>query len=62
MRKALNILQSTSMAFETVDATSVYVCTATPLPQDIENMVSWMLTETIDQAYTRESGRWRGIF
>lgn len=53
MRKALNILQSTSMAFPVVDATSVYVCTATPLPEDIEAMVSWMLTESIVEAYTR---------
>jgi replication factor C subunit 3/5 len=62
MRKALNILQSTSMAFEKVDASSVYVCTATPLPKDIENMVSWMLTETIEQAFYRASrgrARWK---
>lgn len=53
MRKALNILQSTSMAFDVIDDTSVYVCTATPLPKNIESIVSWMLTEDIAQAYDR---------
>lgn len=54
MRKALNILQSTSMAFDEVSADNVYICTATPLPADIESCVRWMLSLDIASAYDRE--------
>eukprot|EP00045_Choanoeca_perplexa_P008949 m.84492 g.84492 ORF g.84492 m.84492 type:complete len:292 (+) comp14688_c0_seq3:102-977(+) len=51
MRKALNILQSTSMAFDTLDARSVYTCTATPQPEDIQSIMSWMLEKSIAESY-----------
>lgn len=51
MRKALNILQSTSMAFETVNEENVYTCTGQPLRSDIANMVEWMLNEDFNTVY-----------
>eukprot|EP00039_Didymoeca_costata_P012256 m.175606 g.175606 ORF g.175606 m.175606 type:complete len:337 (-) comp15432_c1_seq2:1439-2449(-) len=51
MRKALNILQSTSMAHKTVDQDSVYSCTGHPLPSDIEKIVFWLLNEPIKTVY-----------
>ncbi|KJE89505.1 replication factor C 5 [Capsaspora owczarzaki ATCC 30864] len=50
MRKVLNILQSTAMAFDTVDETSVYTCTGFPLPADIETIVQWLLNEPFTSA------------
>ncbi|XP_067033880.1 replication factor C subunit 5-like [Acropora muricata] len=51
MRKALNILQSTAMAFETVNEENVYTCTGQPLRSDIANMVEWMLNEDFNTVY-----------
>ena len=45
MRKALNILQSTSMSHVVVDADSIYTCTGHPVDGDIANIASWLLTE-----------------
>jgi replication factor C subunit 3/5 len=52
MRKALNMLQSTSMGFPTVDTRAVYLCTGRPLPDDIAGIVQWMLTLPFTEAYT----------
>lgn len=46
MRKALNILQSTSMAFPTVSAEAVYACTGQPQEADIQAVVSCMLNKS----------------
>ncbi|XP_070206078.1 replication factor C subunit 5-like isoform X2 [Littorina saxatilis] len=51
MRRALNILQSTSMAYDLVDEDSVYNCVGHPLRQDIENIVNWLLNESFCKAY-----------
>lgn len=51
MRRALNILQSTAMAYSTVDENSVYSCTGQPLPADIANIVHWMLNDSFSTAY-----------
>eukprot|EP00043_Microstomoeca_roanoka_P022148 m.256084 g.256084 ORF g.256084 m.256084 type:complete len:328 (-) comp20892_c0_seq1:95-1078(-) len=51
MRKALNILQSTSMAFNKVEEEGVYLCTGTPLPADIESIVETMLNESFKMAF-----------
>jgi len=51
MRKALNILQSTAMAFDTVNEVNVYTCTGQPLRSDIANIVEWMLNEDFSTAY-----------
>eukprot|EP00049_Salpingoeca_infusionum_P002717 m.59125 g.59125 ORF g.59125 m.59125 type:complete len:350 (-) comp11750_c0_seq3:1757-2806(-) len=56
MRKALNVLQSTSMASDIVSATNVYICTGTPLPEDIEAIMSKMVTESFTDAFRFVSG------
>ena len=51
MRRALNILQSTSMAHDEVNEHTVYLCTGQPLPSDIAQIVKWMLNENFSIAY-----------
>lgn len=51
MRRALNILQSTSMAYDEVNEDNVYTCVGHPLRRDIENIVNWLLNETFVSAY-----------
>jgi replication factor C subunit 3/5 len=51
MRRALNILQSTAVAFEEVNERNVYLCTGQPLPTDIAKIVEWMLNEDFSTAY-----------
>ncbi|XP_019853403.1 PREDICTED: replication factor C subunit 5-like [Amphimedon queenslandica] len=53
MRRSLNILQSTSMAYDTVDQRTVYLCTGQPLPEDIKQIVEWMLGEDFMTAYQK---------
>ncbi|NWI19544.1 RFC5 factor, partial [Crypturellus soui] len=55
MRRALNILQSTSMAFGTVTEESVYTCTGHPLKCDIANILDWMLNQDFSTAYRKIS-------
>ncbi|XP_070573346.1 replication factor C subunit 5-like isoform X1 [Ptychodera flava] len=51
MRKALNILQSTSMAYDVVSEDNVYTCVGHPLKSDIANIVGWMLNDNFSTAY-----------
>ncbi|XP_002739068.2 replication factor C subunit 5-like [Saccoglossus kowalevskii] len=51
MRKSLNILQSTSMAYDVVNEVNVYTCVGHPLKEDISNIVNWMLNEDFTTAY-----------
>lgn len=51
MRKALNILQSTSMAYKEVTEDNVYTCVGHPLKNDISNIVKWLLNEDFSSAY-----------
>jgi replication factor C subunit 3/5 len=51
MRRALNIMQSTSMAHEEVNEETVYMCTGNPLPSDIALIVEWMLNEKFSTAF-----------
>ena len=44
MRKCLNIMQSTSMAFTSIDDTSVYNSTGCPQPTVIDTMIQNLLT------------------
>jgi replication factor C subunit 3/5 len=64
MRKILNILQSTALAFSNpgganVDSTVTltpehfYLCTGSPLPADIETIVTWMLTIDMTAAFRK---------
>jgi len=51
MRKVLNILQSTHMAFNgRVTEDHVYTCVGHPLRSDIENIVTWMLNVSFAEA------------
>lgn len=45
MRKVLNILQSTNMAYDKVTEDNVYTCVGHPLRADITNIINWMLNE-----------------
>lgn len=51
MRRSLNILQSTSMAYDVVNELNVYLCTGQPLRTDIESIVDWMLNKDFTTAY-----------
>ncbi|NXY55379.1 RFC5 factor, partial [Callaeas wilsoni] len=53
MRRALNILQSTSMAFGKVTEENVYTCTGHPLKSDISNILDWMLNQDFSTAYRK---------
>jgi replication factor C subunit 3/5 len=53
MRRVLNILQSTSMAFDKVTEETVYTCVGHPLRSDIANIISWMLNEDFTAAYSK---------
>eukprot|EP00742_Colponemidia_sp_Colp-10_P008278 GILJ01008952.1.p1 GENE.GILJ01008952.1~~GILJ01008952.1.p1 ORF type:complete len:334 (+),score=52.34 GILJ01008952.1:35-1036(+) len=50
MRKVLNIMQSTSMAFDEMTEEAVYLCTGNPLPIHIEQIVSWLMNERFSVA------------
>ena len=56
MRRALNILQSTSMAHDEVNEGTVYLCTGQPLPSDIAQIVDWMLNQDFSTAYSSKCG------
>ncbi|XP_060079702.1 replication factor C subunit 5-like isoform X1 [Ylistrum balloti] len=51
MRRALNILQCTHMAYDSVSEDNVYTCVGHPLRRDIENIVNWVLNEGFTIAY-----------
>ncbi|XP_005993364.1 replication factor C subunit 5 [Latimeria chalumnae] len=51
MRRALNILQSTHMAYGKVTEDTVYTCTGHPLKSDISNILDWMLNQDFTTAY-----------
>lgn len=67
MRRVLNILQSTALAYTiSIDPTTTvgndsitltedhfYLCTGAPLPADIESIVKWMLTLDITSAFNK---------
>jgi len=50
MRKVLNTLQATVMAYGTVSEESVYATTATPLPQDVRALLDALLNEELAAA------------
>jgi len=58
MRKVLNILQSTALANLNENTTVLtvdhfYACTGSPLPEDIETIVKWMLTLDLTSAFQK---------
>ncbi|CAG9768435.1 unnamed protein product [Ceutorhynchus assimilis] len=50
MRKVLNVLQSTWLAYKNVTEDTVYTCVGHPLRIDIENIVKWLLNEDMKTA------------
>ncbi|KAM4616098.1 replication factor C subunit 5 [Polymixia lowei] len=53
MRRSLNILQSTSMAYGKVTEDTVYTCTGHPLRSDIANILDWSLNKDFNTAYNQ---------
>ncbi|KAI4500964.1 hypothetical protein M0802_003767 [Mischocyttarus mexicanus] len=53
MRKVLNILQSTWLAFGSVTEETVYSCVGHPLPIDIKNIANWLLNESYELSYCK---------
>lgn len=51
MRKVLNVLQSTWLAFKDVTEDNVYTCVGHPLKTDIENIVKWLLNNDFQTTY-----------
>ncbi|KAJ3603741.1 hypothetical protein NHX12_028482 [Muraenolepis orangiensis] len=51
MRRSLNILQSTNMAYGKVTEDTVYTCTGHPLRSDIANILDWSLNMDFTEAY-----------
>ena len=57
MRRALNILQSCTSAFDVVTSDNVHATTGAPLPTDVEDMVKWLLNEPFATAFHRTAAR-----
>ncbi|KAK9167487.1 hypothetical protein Scep_002678 [Stephania cephalantha] len=55
MRKALNILQSTHMAFPHITEEAVYLCSGNPMPKDIEQISYWLLNESFATGFSKIS-------
>ncbi|KRX64799.1 Replication factor C subunit 5 [Trichinella sp. T9] len=53
MRRALNILQSTAMAFDMVNMENVYACVGKPKPDDIRAIVEWLFNKDFSETYKR---------
>ncbi|KRZ28477.1 Replication factor C subunit 5 [Trichinella pseudospiralis] len=53
MRRALNILQSTTMAFDLVNMENVYACVGKPKPDDIKAIVEWLFNKDFSETYKR---------
>jgi len=53
MRRVLNILQATWIAFGRVDEQNVYSCIGHPLTADITSAVNWLLNEDVRTAHRK---------
>lgn len=63
MRRVLNVLQATSLGFDTVDEASVYACTGDPSPKDIRLITQALLTSSVSDSFglIRELQASRGL-
>jgi replication factor C subunit 3/5 len=52
MRRTLNILQSSHMAFDELDARAVYATTGAPMPEDIRRVLHWLLNEDFGACFS----------
>ncbi|KAI6228124.1 Replication factor C subunit 5 [Aphelenchoides besseyi] len=55
MRKILNVLQSTSLAFDVIDRKNVYACVGQPDPQVIERIFKILLSDSVADAFEKIS-------
>jgi len=53
MRKVLNVLQATNMAFGIVNEENVYKCTGNPLPRDIEKIINILFNDPFTDAFAK---------
>lgn len=54
MRKVLNVLQSTWMAYKDVTEANVYACVGHPTPADIEQIIHWLMSlEHFQQSFDK---------
>mmetsp|Transcript_37331 Transcript_37331/g.38013 ORF Transcript_37331/g.38013 Transcript_37331/m.38013 type:complete len:346 (-) Transcript_37331:93-1130(-) len=51
LRRVLNLLQSTNMAYPQVDEETVYLTAGAPLPLKMDQLLHCLLTETFEMAY-----------
>jgi replication factor C subunit 3/5 len=51
MRKCLNVLQATHLAYPVVNEENVYRCTGKPLPQDVRRILEALLNSPFQDAY-----------
>ena len=51
MRRVMNLLQSTSMAYDIVSEENVYLTSASPLPDDMTKIFNCLLNETFKVSY-----------
>jgi replication factor C subunit 3/5 len=52
MRKYLNILQATAMAFPVVNTDALYATTGLPLPSDVRAAAEWLLNDDLSSTLT----------
>jgi len=55
MRRVLNLLQSTAMANDVVDAKSVYLTSGAPLPEDMRSILDLLFNSGFNDAYEKIS-------
>jgi replication factor C subunit 3/5 len=53
MRKSLNIMQSTHLAFGVVNEENVYNCVGHPSKHDMTNVMSWLLNDDFTSIYNK---------
>lgn len=52
MRKVLNVLQSTWMAYKNITEETVYLCVGHPTPNDIKTIINWLMSvESFQECY-----------
>ncbi|CAL5221504.1 g3708 [Coccomyxa viridis] len=56
MRRTLNILQATHMSSEDITEETVYKCTGSPLPKDIERIVNALFNEDFEAVFRELQG------
>ena len=54
MRRVLNVLQATALAFPSVNEVNVYSCCGHPLTTDIDAIVHALLTSEARQCFQRQ--------